>query len=101
MELGESKEMEQMGFSVFAGATSGRYRSTMTAIGSESWVLNARGSRRAEVAGMLELRRAVGVKLISKITNRDIIEVYENKVIVLERVYRRILKWFGHVEKMV
>ena len=68
--------------------------------GSESWGLKVEEREKLDVAEMKCLRSICGVTRMDRVRN----EVVRERVGVSEklskRVDRKVLKWFGHVERM-
>jgi len=68
--------------------------------GSEVWCMSASERKKLEVFEMKCLRRICGVNRMDRVRNEEIKRRCGVKRGVLERADERLLKWFGHMERM-
>ena len=68
--------------------------------GCETWMLNARERQRVNVMEMKCLRSICNVRRIDRVRNEIVRRRCGNKLSLLERADRGILRWFGHLERM-
>lgn len=68
--------------------------------GSESWMLNARESKRVYVLEKMCFGATYGVRWFDMVRNGRERKMCGDRKILNERVEQHQLKWFGHVEKM-
>ena len=69
--------------------------------GSEAWSLSAQERRKIEAFEMMCLRNICGIRRVDSVRNEIIRERCGCELSVLKRIERNVLKWFGHVERMV
>ena len=70
------------------------------AFGAETWALREADRRCLNVFEMKCLRPMVGVTRWDRIRNEEIQRKAGMEETVAEKVDRRVLRWFGHVERM-
>jgi len=68
--------------------------------GSEVWCMSVSDRKKLEVFEMKCLRRICGVNRMDRVRNEEIKRRCGVKRGVLERADERMLKWFGHMERM-
>ena len=68
--------------------------------GAETWVLREAERRRLNVFEMKCLRPMLGVKRWDRIRNEEIRRRGGIEETIAEKVDRRVLLWFGHLERM-
>ena len=67
--------------------------------GHESWVMTERRRSRVQASEMRFLRRNQGVTLLDKVCNSEIHNSLSVELLLL-RIERSQLRWFGHVSRM-
>src|SRR6218665_1273918 len=68
--------------------------------GSECWTMTKEGERRLLVAEMAWLKRIRGRSRRERIGNEKTREELGAEETVIEKIRRRRLEWFGHVERL-
>src|SRR6218665_3186362 len=68
--------------------------------GSECWRLMKEDERRLLVAEMSWLRRIIGRSRIEKVRNEQTRKEPGAEETVVQKIKKRRLQWFGHVERM-
>jgi hypothetical protein len=68
--------------------------------GSEVWATSAAERRRMEVMEINCMRAMCGVSIMDRVRNEDVRRRCGSRVSIGERMYRNVLKWYGHVERM-
>ena len=69
--------------------------------GSETWPFSAQEKRKIEVFKMMCLRNKCGKRRVDRVKNPIIIGRCECELSVLQRIERKVLRWFGYVIKNV
>lgn len=68
--------------------------------GSETWVTRKEDEKRLLVAEMSCLRRILGVSRLQKLRNEDIRQRIGLKNTIMDKIRKRRLTWYGHVNRM-
>ena len=69
--------------------------------GTEAWGMSSAERRKVNVLEMKCLRSLVGVSRMDRVTNEEVRRRAEIERELASRADQRVLRWFGHVERMV
>jgi len=68
--------------------------------GSECWNLRKREESKILSTEMGWLRKLLGVSRLQKVRNETIRNILEREETIIDKIQKRRLTWFGHVERM-
>ena len=71
-----------------------------TLYGAEAWGMRSAERRKVNVLEMKCLRSLVGVSRMDKVGNEEVRRIAGIEREFASRAYQRVLRWFGHVERM-
>lgn len=72
----------------------------VTTYGSEVWVMNKTLERKLLTSEMTYWRRCCGLTLLDHVRNEEIRERMAVKSTIVDNIYEKQLKWYGHLRRM-
>ena len=72
----------------------------MASYGAEAWGVRSAERRKVNVLDMKSLRSLVGISRMDRVRNDEVRSRAGIERELASRSYQRVLRWFGHVERM-